>query len=164
MKVLAHTKRKVYIAITVIVLVFFSALASAFASETVLSTTVPSQLQMQVEIVGKGAVDIVGVRLTQSGSINVNRHEEVSALIEADKGYCLDSVIYNNENVTSKLHEQKLTIAEVEKDSLLKVTFSEKENGIAQTGDNIEPLYAYLAVIASMVLAIMLLAKEKKKL
>ena len=51
---------------------------SAFAAETTLTTTVPSEFSVKIEIEGKGSVIVSGVEYSENAEIVVKRNEEIS--------------------------------------------------------------------------------------
>ena len=104
---------------------------TAFAHETALTATVPSQCPMKIEIVGNGKVNVEGVSYTETSIVQVKRHTEVEFVIIPDRGYVL-----------SKIHDNTLVLPEVSEDSILKVVF--EENGtVPKTGEYRSSLWIY---------------------
>ena len=107
---------------------------SAFAAETTLTTTVPSEFSVKIEIEGKGSVIVDGVEYSENAEIVVKRNEEISYKILSEEGYEIKSVLYNDADVTESLKDGVITIF-AEGDGVLKVTFSAiPEN--PKTGDD----------------------------
>ena len=59
--------------------------------------------------------------------------------------------VLTDKDITDNLQDNRITIDELEKDSVLSVVFAEKqESGISKTGDSTEPVYPYIALAVEM--------------
>ena len=94
---------------------------SAFAAETTLTTTVPSEFSVKIEIEGKGSVIVDGVEYSENAEIVVKRNEEISYKILSEEGYEIKSVFFNDADVTESLKDGVITIF-ADGDGVLKVT------------------------------------------
>lgn len=165
MKSTAYKKLKKYILLMVALLSLLSASAVSFASETILSTTVPSYFTLQIEINGHGNVEVLGQEFTESGNMRIERNKSVELIFRPDENYNVEKVRFNDKDITATLQDNRLIIDELEKDSVLSVVFAEKQGSvISETGDNTEPVYIYV-VLAAVVCAIycLLLIRRKKE-
>ena len=120
---------------------------TAFAHETMLTTTVPSQCPMKIEIVGNGKVNVEGVSYTETSIVQAKRHTEVEFVIIPDRGYVLQAVSYNGEDVLSKIHDNTLLLSEVSEDSVLKIVF-EANGTVPRTGEYRSPLWTYALLMS----------------
>ena len=111
--------------------VFLLVLApAALADSTILTTNVPSTHTISLDVGSGGSVN--GLR--GKTEIGADRHSKVVFEIKPDSGYKIKSVIYNGEDVTSKVSGGKFIIESVENDGNLKVTFQSSIS--PQTGDS----------------------------
>ena len=156
--------KKILLSLALIILCLSSSTIS-FASETVLSTTVPSYFTLQIEINGHGNVEVLGQEFTESGNMRIERNKSVELIFRPDENYNVEKVRFNDKDITATLQDNRLTIDELEKDSVLSVVFAEKQGSvISETGDNTESVYIYV-VLAAVVCAIycLLLIRRKKE-
>lgn len=103
---------------------------TAYAGDTVLTTNVPYDHTISLDISSGGSVN--GLR--GKTEIGADRHSKVVFEIKPDSGYKIKAVIYNGEDVTAKVSGGKFVIESVECDGSLKVTF--QSSRIPQTGDD----------------------------
>lgn len=151
MKYAFYKKLKRPVILIVVLLSLLSASTVSFASETILSTTVPSYFTLQIEISGHGNVETLGQEFTESGNIRIERNKAVELTFTPDENYHIEKVRFNDKDITDNLQDNGFTIDELEKDSVLSVVFAEKqESGIAKTGDSTEPAYPYIALAVVM--------------
>lgn len=151
MKGAFYRKLKIPVILIVILLSLLSASTASFASETILSTTVPSYFTLQIEISGHGNVETLGQEFTESGNIRIERNKSVELIFTPDENYHIEKVRLNDKDITDNLQDNGFTIDELEKDSVLSVVFAEKqESGIAKTGDSTEPACPYIALAVVM--------------
>ena len=156
------TVKKILLSLVLIILCL-SSLKISFASETILNTTVPSYFTLQIEINGHGNVETMGQEFTESGNIRIERNKPVELIFTPDENYNIAKVQFNDKDITDNLQDNRFTIDELEKDSVLSVVFAEKqESGISKTGDSTEQVYPYIA-LAFLMCAIggLLLMKRK---
>ena len=165
MKGVLYKKLKRHCILIVVLLSLLSASAVSFASETILSTTVPSYFTLQIEINGHGNIEVLGQEFTESGNMRIERNKSVELIFRPDENYNVEKVRFNDKDITATLQDNRLTIDELEKDSVLSVVFAEKQGSvISETGDNTESVYIYV-VLAAVVCAIycLLLIRRKKE-
>lgn len=131
MKTKTKFKRTVMLlAVLLLMLIPFS----AFAAETTLTTTVPSEFSVKIEIEGKGSVIVDGVEYSENAEIVVKRNEEISYKILSAEGYEIKAVFFNDTDVKRSLKDGVITIF-ADGDGMLKVAFSAiPEN--PKTGDD----------------------------
>lgn len=137
----------------------------ALASTTNLTTDVPDEVSLRVEITGEGTVTVGKVRLSATGTISVKRHQPVTVSLEPKPGYQVSEVRLNGKSVLASLKDGKLVIDALNLDGTLSVTFSKTPgswNGSnPRTGDQ----QATVAMIATLTAAasLMLLQLLRKK-
>lgn len=137
---------------------------SAFAAETTLTTTVPSEFSVKIEIEGKGSVISDGVEYSENAEITVKRNEDVSYKIVPAEGYEIKSVFYNNADVTESLKDGVITIF-AEGNGVLKITFSAIPQS-PQTGDDSNLIGAIITMMLSLAIMVALTVwfiKNKKE-
>lgn len=161
MKTKTKLKRTVMLlAVLLLALIPFS----AFAAETTLSTTVPSEFSVKIEIEGKGSVIVDGVEYFENAEIVVDRNEEISYKILSAEGYEIKSVFFNDADVTRSLKDGVITIF-ADGDGVLKVTFSAIPES-PKTGDDSNLIGAILMMMLSLAMIIVMTAwiiKNKKE-
>ena len=135
----------------------------ATANTTTLTTTVPSHFDANIAIVGKGVIEINGVKLSQTGLVSVERHKDIMITITPQNGYHLNSVILNGKNITSDAIKNTFIIPSAETDLTLSITFV-ADSESPSTGDNSYPFLIFysFAAIASL-LGIILLTVNRKR-
>lgn len=137
----------------------------ALASTTNLTTGVPDEVSLHVEITGEGTVTVGEVRLSAAGTVSVKRHQPVTVSLEPKSGYQVSEVRLNGKSVLASLKDGKLVIDALNLDGTLSVTFSKTPgswNGSnPRTGDQ----QATVAMIAALTAAasLMLLQLLRKK-
>lgn len=137
----------------------------ALALTTVLSTNVPDEVSLHVEITGEGTVTVGEVRFSATGTVSVKRHQPFTVSLEPKSGYQVSDVRLNGESVLASLKDGKLVINALNLDGTLSVTFSKipgSWNGSnPRTGDR----QAMVAMIAALTAAasLMLLQLLRKK-
>ena len=151
MKGAFYNKLKIPVILIVVLLSLLSASTISFASETILSTTVPSYFTLQIEISGHGNVETLGQEFIESGNIRIERNQSVELIFIPDENYHIEKVRFNDKDITDNLQDNGFTIDELEKDSVLSVVFAKKqESGISKTGDSTELVYPYIALAVVM--------------
>lgn len=165
MKGAFYRKLKIPVILIVILLSLLSASTVSFASETILSTTVPSSFTLQIEINGHGNVEALGQEFTESGNIRIERNKSVELIFTPDENYHIEKVRFNDKDITDNLQDNRFAIDELEKDSVLSVVFAEKqESGISKTGDSTELAYPYIALaVAACATGGLLLMKRREE-
>ena len=67
----------------------------ALALTTVLSTNVPDEVSLRVEITGEGTVTVGEVLITATGTVSVKRHQSFTVSLEPKSGYQVSEVRLN---------------------------------------------------------------------
>ena len=133
------------------------------AVDTTLTTSVPANHTIQLEIKGKGTVIIDGRQYLKSQTISIQRHKEAVIKIQAAQGYYIRSVTYNQENITHLFNNGNWTMPKVESDITLSVIFV-KDSGNPPTGDTFNPWMMVLLSVSIMGLVICVWNIRKGKL
>lgn len=155
-------KKSIYICLLFAFVMVICMPLTAFAQNTTLTANVPSQLQLKIEINGKGAVQVGEKRFSETTTISVDRHTETAIVITPVSNYEIKSVLYNGEAMTENLQNYTLVLPEPRCDSVLTVNFMEMATP-PQTGDN--PHLIFICSGATIFLGFMLmcLAIQKKE-
>lgn len=136
----------------------------ALASTTNLTTGVPDEVSLRVEITGEGTVTVGEVRLSATGTISVKRHQPVTVSLEPKPGYQVSDVRLNGESVLDSLKDGKLVIDALNLDGILSVTFSQTPgnwNGSnPRTGDQ-SIVSAIASALLSMTALVLVLSRKK---
>ena len=160
MKQVSAIKNKICAVLLIAILTVCCIPFPAFASETTLTTTVPSQISVKLEIEGNGKIEVNGKSYTESATIEVDRHTRTEFRLIPNSDYELKAILYNDENVFSELRDSIFALQEIESDSVLKVTFAPKSLP-PKTGDNSFPLWIYALFITISILGIAFAVKKK---
>ena len=99
----------------------------ALASTTNLTTGVPDEVSLRVEITGEGTVTVGEMRLSSAGTVSVKRHQPVTVSLEPKSGYQVSEVRLNGKSVLASLKDGKLVIDALNLDGTLSVTFSTRQ-------------------------------------
>ena len=159
-KVSAIYKNKICAVLLIAVLIICCIPLPVLASETTLTTTVPAQVSVKLEIEGNGKVEVNGKSYTESTTIEVNRHTKTEFYLIPNSDYELKAILYTDENVCSELRDSIFALQEIESDSVLKVTFTPKSLP-PKTGDNSFPLWIYAILMIISILGIAFAVKKK---
>lgn len=135
------------------------------ARTTTLKTSVPTEISLEVEIIGSGTVTVDGQKITKTRTVSIDRHSTVTVSIVPASGYQLKSVTLNGENVISQIKDGALIIEELSLDSVLSITFNRTTSGWSgsnpPTGDNHIEIAAIVAVISLTVLLMLIWPKRR---
>ena len=138
----------------------------ALALTTVLSTNVPDEVSLRVEITGKGTVTVGEKRLSSTGTASVKRHQPFTVILSPRQGYRITAVSLNGKSVLSSLKNGKLTVEELNLDGVLSVTFtktaSSHHGSNPKTGDQSVVVPAMASALFSMTALILVLSRKKK--
>lgn len=157
----ASRKKRILLLLLLAVLCIACMPLTALAHETTLTTTVPSQCPMKIEIIGNGKVDVEGVSYTETSIVQVKRHTETEFVIIPDEGYMLQAVSYDGEDVLSKMNDNTLVLPEVSEDAVLKVVFV--SNGtIPKTGEYRSSLWMYALLMLVSGIGIVFFARKTR--
>lgn len=136
----------------------------ARASTTNLTTGVPDEVSLHVEITGEGTVTVGEVRLSATGTVSVKRHQPVTVSLKPKSGYQVSDVRLNGESVLDSLKDGKLVIDALNLDGTLSVTFSKipgSWNGSnPRTGDQ-SIVSAIASALLSMTALVLVLSRKK---
>ena len=148
-KVSAIFRNKICAVLLAAILIICCIPFPAFASKTTLTTTVPAQFSVKLEVEGNGKVEVNGKSYTENTTIEVDRHTKTEFRLTPNSGYEIKSVFFNGENVFSELRDSIFALQEIENDSVLKVTFTPK-NASPKTGDDdfTSCVYAILLIMS----------------
>ena len=136
----------------------------ALASTTVLSTNVPDEVSLRVEITGKGTVAVGEKRLSSIGTVGVKRHQCFTVTVSRWQGYRVTAVSLNGKSVLSSLKNGKLTVEDLNLDGVLSVTFtktaSSHHGSNPKTGDRSAVVPAMASTLLSMTALILVLSRK----
>ena len=138
----------------------------ALALTTVLSSNVPDEVSLRVEITGKGTVAVGEKRLSSTGTVAVKRHQPFTVTLSPRQGYRVTAVSLNGKSVLSSLKNEKLAVEELNLDGVLSVTFtktaSSHHGSNPKTGDRSVVVPAMASALLSMTALILVLSRKKK--
>lgn len=137
---------------------------TAAASTTNLSTSVPADISLTVEVKGNGIVWVGNRRITKTGVVSIPRNEEITISLQSGTEYRIASVHLNGADISNKLKNGKLTLDSMAFDSILSVQFAKRATVLPgdnpPTGDGI----AKSVICCSMsMLALLVLPNRKRK-
>lgn len=153
-----------------LILTFFCVLlccmpVRALASTTNLTTGVPDEVALRVEITGEGTVTVGEVRLSATETVSVKRHQPFTVSLEPKSGYQVSDVCLNGESVLASLKDGKLVIDALNLDGTLSATFSKTPgswNGSnPRTGDQQGTAAMIAALTAAASLMLLQLLRKK---
>ena len=137
----------------------------ALASTTNLTTGVPDEVSLRVEITGEGTVTVGEVLITATGTVSVKRHQSFTVSLEPKSGYQVSEVRLNGKSVLVSLKDGKLVIDALNLDGTLSVTFSKipgSWNGSnPRTGDQQGTAAMIAALTAAASLMLLQLLRKK---
>ena len=138
----------------------------ALALTTVLSTNVPDEVSLHVEITGKGTVTVGEKKLSSTGTAAVKRHQPFTVTLSPQQGYRITAVSFNGKSVLSRLKNGKLTVDELNLDGVLSVTFTKTASSYhgsnPKTGDRSVVVPAMASALLSMTALVLVLSRKKK--
>lgn len=152
-------KRWVFLSLFFALVIFLYIPPTAFAQDTQLTTIVPSQFLLKIELDGKGEVQIGEKHFSTSTTISVNRHTETEIALIPAENYEIKSVLYNGKLLTGDLRNDILTLPELTGDSVLIIAFTEKVSP-PQTG---QKQYWLLPCMIGMIFSGMMIVWLKAK-
>lgn len=120
---------------------------SAFADSTALTTTVPSEHMISLDVGTGGMVNNV----RGEAEIRADRASRVVFQIAPDSGFETSSVVYNGKDVTAQVREGSFVIESLTGDGSLIVRFQSIPAGDPQTGDSLELLLWSMLLLMSAV-------------
>lgn len=136
---------------------------TVWAQETTLTTVVPSNHVLYLEMTGEGAIVVDGVVYTQSADIQIQRKSRPVISLQLTDGNEVKSVIWGSEDITEAIKKGSWTMPEVTEDVVLTVTF-EKTSSTPQTGDAPRPDQWFIIAALSLIgMIICWLMRKKQK-
>lgn len=96
---------------------------TAAASTTTLSTSVPANVSLTVEITGKGAVWIGNQKILKTSVVSIPRNQDITISIQSGTGYRLASVSLNGTNLSNKMQNGKMLLDDMAFDGVLTIRF-----------------------------------------
>ena len=146
MKGAFYNKLKIPVILIVVLLSLLSASTVSFASETILSTTVPSYFTLQIDVSGHGNVEVMGQEFTESGNIRIERNQSVELIFIPDENYHIEKVRFNDKDITDNLQDNRITIDELEraytkvhnKESFNKMIAAERARTLSYLKENLK--------------------------
>lgn len=154
------------ILITAIVLILCCPL-TATAKTTNLYTSIPEQVVFTVKMSGNGAVTVNGQAFTKSGSMQVDRLEDVTVSISANAENSLKSIHLNKSDIAEQVTNGTLIIENIQFDTTLEVLFAADAPWIPEdnpaTGDDMPACLYLLCAVSSWIIIILLLRSNSKK-
>lgn len=130
----AIVPKLISVALLAVLLLWMCLPAAAQSGSTTLTTRVPSHVTLQLEICGKGSVTMDGETYSKSAAISLPRHAETPFTVTPRRGYRIDSVLYNGEDVTFQLRSGIFTAPAAQADATLTVIFVRGSDN-PKTGD-----------------------------
>lgn len=138
----------------------------ALALTTVLSTNVPDEVCLRVEITGKGTVAIGEKKLSSTGTVAVKRHQPFTVTLSPQQGYRVTAVSLNGQSVLPSLKNGKLTVEDLNLDGVLSVTFTKTASGHYGSNPKTGDPYVVPAVASALIsmTALLLILYRKRSL
>jgi len=123
------------LSLILLLIVFVTAMPTAWAEQTILTTTVPSQHTLTVSFGEGGTVKVNGTTLTEGTSIAIGRHEQVVIEIVPDSGNSTDTVSISSDYGVSQQGDC-IEIARMVQDVAVQVNFLSVTERYAVTVEN----------------------------
>lgn len=138
----------------------------ALALTTVLSTNVPDEVSLRVEIIGKGTVAVGEKKLSSTGTVAVKRHQPFTVTLSPQQGYRVTAVSLNGQSVLPSLKNGKLTVEDLNLDGVLSVTFTKTASGHYGSNPKTGDPYVAPAVASALIsmTALLLILFRKRSL
>lgn len=137
---------------------------TAAASTTNLSTSVPADISLTVEVKGNGIVWVENQRITKTSVVSIPRNEDITISLQSGTGYRIASVHLNGADISNKLKNGKLTLDGMAFDSILSAHFVKRATVLPgdnpPTGDGIAK--SVICCSMSMMALFVLLDKKRK--
>lgn len=130
----SRIRRGALLALLLVLSLFAGSSASVWAQGTVLTTVVPGDIHISVEISGRGSVGIGSRTLTKSGNVVLPFQREVAVTVNPEDGARISRIVWNGADVTSLLKSGQLKLSEFHATDTLKVIFEDVQ-GAPKTGD-----------------------------
>ena len=122
---------------------------TAYASDTELTTTVPTEHTVQLKVDGRGSVVIDGAAYSQNAAIPVKRFSTIDIKVSPAENSALSAALYNDTDVTAQLANGFFTSEAITDNVTITVTFRDTNPQLPQTG-NPYRVWAWLLLIAGI--------------
>lgn len=137
----------------------------ALALTTVLSTNVPDEVSLRVEITGKGTVAVGEKKLSSTGTVAVKRHQPFTVTLSPQQGYRVTTVSLNGQSVLPSIQNGKLTVEDLNLDGVLSVTFTKTASSHYGSNPKTGDPYVAPAVASALIsMTALLLILSRKRL
>ena len=136
---------------------------SVWAQETTLTANVPSVHTLHIDLTGNGRIVVDGVPYETTADIQIKRYSTPAISAIPDSGWELESVSFDNRDITEQIQNGTFTCSEMCDDAELIVVF-EAQSSTPQTGDNsnIERLHLLMLLsVIGMILCVVVHCKTK---
>ena len=133
---------------------------AAATNSTILTTQVPKDLPLQLELTGNGTVILNGVAYAQSETIEISRNSKLELCITPDAGNKIIAAVYNGVDYTSDVKSGKIILPAITEDAKLSVQFCEIVPN-PETGDMYSPHGLVLLLLISWGMIGILLFRKK---
>lgn len=137
---------------------------TAAASTTTLSTSVPTNISLTLEISGNGTVWVRNQKITKTSVVSIPRNEDITISFQSGTGHRIASVYLNGMDVSNKIKNGKLVLDSLSFDSVLSVRFVKYATVLPwdnpPTGDEI--MGSLLCCSMSMMALFFLLNRKRK--
>lgn len=137
---------------------------TAAASTTTLSTSVPANISLTVEIKGNGTVWVGNQKITKTSVVSIPRNEDITISLQSGTGYRIASVYLNETDISNKIKNGNLILDNLAFDSVLSVHFVKHTTVLPgdnpPTGDAI--VSSVICCSMSMMLLFFLLNRKRK--
>lgn len=142
-----------------VLLVSIITTSTSYASTTSLTTIVPSNYSVDVEIHGKGTLYINGVAYSESTTVYLENGSKIELCQKPQKGYVLSYGYYGKDDITKELKSGSYTVS-IHNNNVIKIFFSSESNPSTKTtatGDK-ESLFLWIliATITTVMLTIII--------
>ena len=108
---------------------------SVWAQETTVTANVPSVHTLHIDLTGNGRIVVDGVPYETTADIQIKRYSTPAISAIPDSGWELESVSFDNRDITEQIQNGTFTCSEMCDDAELIVVF-EAQSSTPQTGDN----------------------------
>ncbi len=152
-------KQKITAYIAILIISIGLMAMPVFAATTTLTTSIPHNVNVEVDIEGNGIIAFGDVVCKASGVIEIPRNGNITITATPNNGWMLQSATIGEEDFTDRLQKGSITLETVAEDLTMKIQF-QKIAKLPQTGDVGVAPWLFLVCISAMGL-IVLCRKDK---
>lgn len=137
---------------------------TAWAQETTITTQIPSNHTLHIDIAGNGEVLVDGVSCKQTGDLQIQRGTTPQITVKSAGGAVLKTAVLNEEDITEELSTATYLMPEMYFDAALTVVF-ESVSDVPQTGDPAPVkglIFAMLLSVTGVLCCLLLPRKERR--